>query len=39
MRTLIINGHIVTATDDYRGDILIDGETIRAIGTPGAFTN
>src|SRR5438270_10615354 len=39
MRTLITNGHIVTATDDYRGNILIDGETIKAIGSPGAFTN
>src|SRR5437588_4522628 len=39
MRTLITNGHIVTATDDYRGDILIEGETIRAIVSPGAFTN
>src|SRR5947209_4011632 len=39
MRTLITNGHIVTATDDYRGDILIEGETIKAIGSPGAFTN
>ena len=39
MRTLITNGHIVTATDDYRGDILIDGETITAIGSPGAFTS
>ena len=39
MRTLISNGHIVTATDDYTGDILIDGETITATGSPGAFAN
>ena len=37
MRTLITNGHIVTATDDYMGDILIDGEKITAISSPGAF--
>lgn len=32
MKTLIRNGRIVTAVDDYRGDILIDGETISVIG-------
>lgn len=32
MTTLIKNGHIVTATDNYIGDIFIDGETISAIG-------
>lgn len=32
MRTLITNGRIVTAVDDYTADILIDGETITAIG-------
>ena len=32
MHTLITNGHIVTAADDYTGDILIDGETITATG-------
>jgi len=32
MRTLITNGRIVTAVDDYRADILIDGETIAMIG-------
>lgn len=37
MRTLITNGHVVTATDDYMGDILIDGETITALGAPGTF--
>src|SRR5260221_12480934 len=37
VRTLITNGHIVTATDDYMGDILIDGETITALGAPGTF--
>ena len=34
---LITNGHIVTATDDYLGDILIDGEKIEAIGAPGTL--
>ncbi|MFN8062392.1 MAG: dihydropyrimidinase [Vicinamibacterales bacterium] len=33
MRTLIKHGTVVTATDHYRGDVLIDGETIEAIGT------
>lgn len=33
MRTLITNGTIVTATDTYTADVLIDGETIAAIGT------
>src|SRR5579864_3890162 len=37
MRTLITNGHIVTAIDDYMGDILIEGEQIAALGGPGAF--
>jgi dihydropyrimidinase len=32
MSLLIKDGHIVTAVDDYVGDILIDGETIAAIG-------
>jgi len=32
MSVLIKNGRIVTATDDYIGDILIEGETISAIG-------
>ncbi len=32
MRTLIQNGHIVTAVDSYIADILIDGETIAIIG-------
>ena len=34
---LITNGHIVTATDDYWGDILIEGERIVAIGATGTF--
>ncbi len=33
MKTLIRGGTIVTATDRYRGDVLIDGETIAAVGT------
>lgn len=32
MRTLIKNGRIVTAVDDYHADIFIDGETITTIG-------
>lgn len=32
MKTLIHGGTIVTATDRYRGDVLIDGETISKIG-------
>jgi dihydropyrimidinase len=32
MRTLIQNGHIVTAVDSYIADLLIDGETIALIG-------
>ncbi len=32
MKTLIKNGHIVTAVDSYTADILIDGETIAMIG-------
>src|SRR6266478_8822244 len=37
MRTLITNGRIVTATDDFSGDILIEGEHIAAVGSPGNF--
>jgi dihydropyrimidinase len=33
MRTLIKNGTIVTAVDQYRGDVLIDGERISLIGS------
>ncbi len=32
MTTLIKNGRIITASDDYIADILIEGETIKAIG-------
>jgi dihydropyrimidinase len=32
MRTLIKNGHIVTAVDSYTADILIDGEIVAMIG-------
>jgi dihydropyrimidinase len=32
MKTLIKNGHIITAVDDYYADIFIDGETITTIG-------
>jgi len=33
MRTLIKNGTVVTATDQYQGDVLIEGEKITVIGT------
>src|SRR5919202_3104452 len=32
MRTLIRNGRVVTAVDDYKADVLIDGETVSLIG-------
>src|SRR5688572_5739899 len=32
MKTLIKNGRIVTAVDDYNADVLIEGETISMIG-------
>ena len=32
MKTLIKNGRIVTAVDDYNADIFIDGETVTTIG-------
>jgi dihydropyrimidinase len=32
MKTLIRNGRVVTAVDDYKADILIDGETVSIIG-------
>lgn len=32
MSLLIKNGRIITATDDYIADILIEGETVKAIG-------
>lgn len=32
MRTLIRNGRVITAVDDYRGDVLVEGETVAAIG-------
>jgi dihydropyrimidinase len=38
MRTLLKNGRIITATDDYRADVLIDGEVIAAIGNPLTVT-
>jgi dihydropyrimidinase len=33
MSLMIKNGRIVTATDDFRGDILVEGEKIVAVGT------
>jgi dihydropyrimidinase len=30
--TLIQNGRVITAADDYSADVFIDGETVRAIG-------
>ena len=32
MKTLIKNGRVITAVDDYTADLLIDGETISVIG-------
>jgi dihydropyrimidinase len=32
MKTLIKNGHVITAVDSYTADILIDGETVAMIG-------
>ncbi|HEX7313644.1 MAG TPA: dihydropyrimidinase [Pyrinomonadaceae bacterium] len=32
MRTLIRNGRVVTAVDDYRADVLIEGEKVSTIG-------
>src|SRR2546425_12793951 len=32
MKTLILNGRVITATDDYRADILIEEEKISLIG-------
>jgi len=32
MKTLIKNGRIVTAVDDYRADILIEDERVSMIG-------
>src|SRR2546429_5806471 len=37
MRTLVTNGRIITATDDFQGDILIEGEQIVAVCSPGIF--
>src|SRR5690349_16026108 len=33
MRTLITNGTIVTAVDQYKGDVLVEDEKITLIGT------
>src|SRR5687768_13509922 len=38
MSILIKNGRIVTATDDYLGDVFIDGEKITTIGTALAMS-
>ncbi len=35
--TLITKGTIITATDHYVGDVLIDGETIKLVGTEITF--
>src|ERR687893_19708 len=32
MKTLIRNGRVVTAVDDYRADVLIEGEKVSTIG-------
>jgi dihydropyrimidinase len=33
MKTLVKNGTIVTATDHFRGDVLVDGSTIALVGS------
>ena len=33
MKTLIQGGTIVTATDEFAGDVLVDGETVHSLGT------
>src|ERR1700719_136221 len=33
MRTLIKNGTVVTASDQYRGDVLVEDEKVAVIGT------
>jgi dihydropyrimidinase len=37
-RTLILNGQVVSPTGVEAADVLIDGETVSALGTPGFFT-
>jgi dihydropyrimidinase len=32
MSLLIKNGRIVTATDEFVGDVLVEGETVSAVG-------
>jgi len=32
MKTLIKNGRVITAVDDYTADIFVDGETVTTIG-------
>jgi dihydropyrimidinase len=39
MRTLITNGHLITATDDFPADILIEDEQIAAVGSPETFAS
>jgi dihydropyrimidinase len=39
MRKLIKNGQVVTASETVTADVLIDGETIAAIGAPGELSN
>ena len=36
--TLILNGEVVSPTGTVAADVLIDGETIAAVGAPGFFT-
>ncbi|MFM2377185.1 MAG: dihydropyrimidinase [Bacteroidota bacterium] len=38
MKTLIKNGRIVTATDDFQGDIYIEGEKVVAVGQNMPFS-
>ena len=38
MKTLISGGTVVTAIDTVKADVLIDGETIIALGAPGTHS-
>jgi dihydroorotase-like cyclic amidohydrolase len=39
MKTLIKNGRIVTAVDDFMADILIEDESVSVIGKGGLYGN
>ncbi|GEM_PF-1946678 len=39
MKTLIKNGQVVTAVDDYHVDIFIDAKTVTTMGKGGLYGN